>query len=127
MVEVTLEHANITVSDPKSMAKMLCDIFDWTIRWQGEAKDNGVSYHVGGPNSYLALYSKGGTRALGDTYETPGAMNHIGVVVSDIQTAEERVRAAGFTPHQHDDYDPGVRFYFKAQDGIEIEVVSYKA
>ena len=120
-----LEHVNVTVSDPEATAKMLSDLFGWRIRWHGEAIDNGVTYHVGGDNSYVAVYSKGGAKALGDSYESPGAMNHIGVVVDDLDATEARVSAAGFTPHMHADYEPGRRFYFDAFDGIEIEVVSY--
>ena len=43
----------------------------------------------------------------------------------DLDAADERVRAAGFEPHSHADYEPGRRFYFHDADGIEWEVVSY--
>lgn len=33
--------------------------------------------------------------------------------------------AAGFTPFNHGDYEPGRRFYFLDGDGIEYEIVSY--
>lgn len=125
MSEPYLEHVNFTVSDPAATAQMLCDLFGWTVRWQGPALDDGVSYHVGGRNSYVAIYSRGGADAHGDSYTTPGAMNHLGVVVDDLDAVEARVTAAGFTPHMHADYEPGRRFYFKAHDDVEIEVVSY--
>jgi hypothetical protein len=35
------------------------------------------------------------------------------------------VKAAGYTPFNHGDYEPGRRFYFDGPDNIEIEVVSY--
>lgn len=127
MAQATLEHVNITVSDAKSTADMLCKLFDWQVRWTGDAIDNGVSYHVGGADSYIAVYSKGGCEKIGDSYSTPGGMNHIGIVVDDLDITEQRVRAAGFDPHSHADYEPGKRFYFHAHDGIEIEVVSYAA
>ena len=44
------------------------------------------------------------------------------------QTAAEiarRLRAMGYEPHSHADYEPGRRFYFDDEDGIEFEVVSY--
>ena len=31
----------------------------------------------------------------------------------------------GYEPCNHADYDPGRRFYFDDEDGIEFEVVSY--
>ena len=40
-----LEHVNLTVSNPQATAAMLCKLFDWEIRWEGEAMDSGsVSY-----------------------------------------------------------------------------------
>ena len=125
MSQAILEHVNVTVGDPKATADMLCDIFGWQVRWKGDAKDGGTTYHVGGADSYVAVYSKGGNATTGDSYETPGALNHIGVVVDDIEAIDQRVQKAGFTTHSHADYEPGKRFYFDAHDGIEIEVVSY--
>ena len=37
MTSSYLEHVNITVSDAGKMADMLCELFDWRVRWQGEA------------------------------------------------------------------------------------------
>ncbi len=125
MAQAYLEHVNITVSDPAKTAQMLCDLFDWSVRWHGAAKDDGISYHVGGDSSYVAVYSQGGADRMADSYNTPGALNHIGVVVDDLDAVEDRVKAAGFKPHMHADYEPGRRFYFNEADDIEIEVVSY--
>jgi len=125
MARVFLEHVNITVSDPRATAEMYKDLFGWHIRWSGKAIHDGDVYHVGEENSYIAVYSLGGSDAVGNTYATPGGLNHIGVVVEDLDAVEAKVKAAGFTPHSHADYDPGRRFYFDDADGIEIEVVSY--
>lgn len=125
MTKAILEHINVTVTDAKATADVLCALFDWNIRWHGDAKDGGITYHVGSADSYVAVYSNGGTDALGNSYKSPGAMNHIGVVVGDIKDVEARVTAAGYTPHSHGDYEPGLRFYFDGPDGIEIEVVNY--
>ena len=126
MATTTLEHVNITVSNPAKTARTLCSLFGWTIRWSGAAKDNGVTYHVGSKDSYLAIYAgKTSRRSAETTYETIGGLNHVGVVVDDLQEAERRVVAAGFEPRSHADYEPGKRFYFDDEDGIEYEVVSY--
>jgi catechol 2,3-dioxygenase-like lactoylglutathione lyase family enzyme len=122
----TLEHANLTVSDPKATAAWMCDLFGWHIRWQGEAKDNGFTVHVGEKDSYLALYAPAGATSPGNnTYATTGGLNHIGITVADLDATEARVKAAGFRPHMHADYEPGRRFYFRDSDGIEFEVVAY--
>ncbi len=122
-----LEHANITVTDPQKLASLLCSLFDWQIRWSGDAKDGGFTIHVGNEDSYLALYSHAAvTGAKHSTYNTAAAMNHIGVIVDNLAETETRVRTAGLTPHSHADYEPGRRFYFHTEDDIEIEVVSYQ-
>ena len=121
----SLEHVNITVSDPEAFAETLCKLFDWEVRWHGPAKDDGVTYHVGDADSYVAVYSRGGTTQRTDNYVTPGGLNHIGVVVEDLDAAEARAKALGFEPHSHADYEPGQRFYFDGPDDVEIEVVSY--
>ena len=60
-----------------------------------------------------------------DSYTTRGGLNHIAVVVDDINDMRARVQASGFTPGEHYDYEPGQRFYFYDHDGIEYEVVQY--
>ena len=122
-----LEHINICVPDPRATAVALCDLFGWHVRWQGEAKDNGFTVHVGDEGSYLALYAPSYELAPeAKRYTRVAGLNHIGVVVDDIDETEARIRAAGYDPHDHDDYEPGLRFYFDGPDGIEFEVVHYK-
>ncbi len=121
-----LEHANFSVSDPQRTADMLCALFDWRIRWSGASIHDGHTMHVGGQDSYLAIYARDDMRkAVPNDYRTVGAMNHIGVVVDDLDAVEARVVAAGFRTTNHGDYEPGRRFYFHDHDGIEFEVVSY--
>jgi catechol 2,3-dioxygenase-like lactoylglutathione lyase family enzyme len=126
MTEVRLEHANVTVSDPERTAKMLKDIFDWDVRWQGTSDIGGRTVHVGGTSSYLALYQQeGAAKSKENSYATFGGLNHLAVVVGDLEVMDERVRAAGYTPGEHHDYEPGRRFYFHDHDNIEFEVVWY--
>ncbi len=47
MQQGRLEHLNMIVSDVTKTARMLCRLFDWQIRWQGESIDAGWSAHVG--------------------------------------------------------------------------------
>lgn len=122
----TLEHTNYTVADPDKTAAWMCDVFGWHIRWAGDSIHKGRSVHVGDDRSYLALYTPGTPKAATDnTYTTVGGLNHLAVVTDDIGAMEHKVLAAGFTPNNHADYEPGRRFYFHDADGIEYEVVSY--
>lgn len=123
-----LEHVNLTVQDPIKTAQVLCDLFGWHIRWQGEAINGGLTVHVGTDDLYLAVYTgPGGTsqRVDGDSYSLRGGLNHVGIVVDDLDATEHAVKAKGYTTHSHQDYEPGRRFYFREENGVEIEVVSY--
>ena len=117
-----LEHVNITVSNPERSSQMLQDLCGWRERWRGPSQAGGNSIHVGNAECYLALYTHGGIVAR---HAKGQPLNHIGLVVDDLDAAEAIVIAAGLTPFGHDDYDPGRRFYFFDWDGIEFEVVSY--
>lgn len=121
-----LEHVNLTASDPEATAKMLHEIFGWTTRWDGPAMAGGRSMHVGNDVDYVAIYSPDVQIApKGTSYHSTGGLNHVGVVVEDIDATEEKVKAYGLKPHSHADYEPGRRFYFHDHDEIEWEVVSY--
>lgn len=121
-----LEHVNITLQDARATAQVLVGLFDWHVRWEGSAKADGYSVHVGNDTSYLALYTPGwALKPEAQRYHHVAGINHIGIVVDDIDATEKRVIAAGYSPHSHDDYEPGLRFYFDGPDGVEYEVVSY--
>ncbi len=117
-----LEHANVTVMDNRATARMLCDVFGWHVRWEGDARDGGHSIHVGSAASYIAVFTPGP-----DETAEPGngRLNHLAVVVDDLDATEARVKEAGYRTTAHGDYEPGRRFYFREENGMEIEVVSY--
>lgn len=127
MSEALLEHVNYTVADPIRSAERLAEIFDWTIRWQGPSLAGGTTVHVGTEDRYLALYSPPNSlNDAPDHFSFRGGLNHVGVLVEDLSATEARVRRAGYKTHSHQTYDPGSRFYFHNEDGIEFEVVSYR-
>lgn len=126
MSNAILEHVNVTVSDPDKTAEMLVKLFGWHVRWQGASMDNGRTVHVGNEDSYLALYSPEKVdKNRPNNYLTVGGLNHIAVVVDDLDKVEKSVLAMGIRTHNHGNYDPGRRFYFNDQDNIEYEVVEY--
>ena len=117
-----LEHANITVSDIERSSKLLQDLLGWHERWRGPAINGGETIHVGEETSYIAVYTD---HQPHERFAKGAPLNHVGVVVDDIDAAERVVIEAGLEPFSHADYDPGRRFYFFDWDGIEFEVVSY--
>ncbi len=91
-----LEHVNITVPNPEGTAALLGRLFGWKVRWQGAAMASGRSVHVGGDADYIALYSPGApSPGTEDQGQTIGGLNHIGIVVDDLDSAEQRVKAEG--------------------------------
>lgn len=121
-----LEHVNLTVSNPDRTAKMLEDIFGWHVRWSGPSLGGGYTVHVGTDDDYVALYTNPKSEAVeGEPYTKVGAVNHLGVLVEDLDLLEAKVKEAGYEPVNHQTYEPGSRFYFFDKDHIEYEVVSY--
>ena len=121
-----LEHANITVSDPEATALWMDKLFGWKVRWQGDAIMGGHTKHVGSDTHYVALYTPGTPdKATDDNYQTIGGLNHLAVVVDDLDATEAAIKSHGFETSNHGDYEPGRRFYFHDADGIEFEVVQY--
>lgn len=127
MAQAIVEHVNLTVSDPQKTADFLCRLLDWKIRWEGEALQGGYTVHVGSDDSYLALYTHNKTKSSNESsYTSVAGLNHIGIVVDDLDDTEKRVIELGFTPENHGDYEPGRRFYMHDGDNIEYEFVSYR-
>lgn len=121
-----LEHVNITVSNPDKTAQMLCELFDWQVRWAGPSQLGGNTVHVGTDTDYLAVYTYDGNPTEAEPNgRRKGGLNHVGVLVDDLDAVEAKVVAAGLKPFNHGNYEPGRRFYFNDADDIEFEVVSY--
>lgn len=120
-----IEHVNLTVSDPDRSAALFARLFGWHVRWEGPARNNGRTVHVGDDRFYVALYTHDGTATDPATFRKGRPLNHVGIVVDDLDALEAKVIAAGLKPFSHGDYAPGRRFYFLDHDGIEFELVSY--
>ncbi len=120
-----IEHANLSVTDPQRSADLFAQLCGWGERWRGKSQLGGDTIHVGENGNgatYLALYTS--PEVTGD-FSKGAPLNHIGLVVDDLASAERVVTDAGLRPFGHDDYEPGQRFYFFDWDRIEFEVVSY--
>ncbi len=127
MTTAFLEHVNVTVSDPEATAKRLEDWFGWKVRWKGDSLEGGTTYHIGNDSSYIAAYTPARRTAESDavSYHTRGGLNHVAIVVDDLDATEARILKGGYKTKNHGDYEPGRRFYFHDDDGIEFEIVSY--
>jgi catechol 2,3-dioxygenase-like lactoylglutathione lyase family enzyme len=117
-----IEHVNLTVTDIERSAALFEKLLGWRERWRGPSLHGGETIHVGEASTYLAFYTDRRNHA-GQKKGRP--MNHVGLLVEDLDGAEQVIVAAGLEPWGHDDYAPGRRFYFYDWDGIEFEVVSY--
>ncbi len=126
MASPRIEHVNVTVSDPDRAAKLMQDLFGWSIRWRGPARDGGHTIHVGSDSDYLALYTGHNIAYTDDDFAKGRPLNHIGVEVDDLDAVEAKAVAAGLVPFNHGAYEPGRRFYLLDPDGIEYEIVSYR-
>ncbi|MEL6245489.1 MAG: VOC family protein [Pseudomonadota bacterium] len=125
MARVTIEHVNLTVSDPERTAGLFKALFGWEERWRGPSQLGGHSIHVGEKDAYVALYSPSKEVAPPLEHKKGRPLNHVGLEVEDLDAVERRVIDAGLEPFSHGDYEPGRRFYFFDWDGIEYEIVSY--
>jgi catechol 2,3-dioxygenase-like lactoylglutathione lyase family enzyme len=123
MTQGRIEHVNLTVTDIEKSAALFEKLLGWRQRWRGPSRNGGETIHVGEDTTYLSLYSDGREHA-GQRKGRP--MNHVGLLVGDLDAAERVVREHQLEPWGHDDYEPGRRFYFFDWDGIEFEVVSYE-
>lgn len=124
--ETYLEHINVTVRDAKKTAQLYCELFGWKIRWRGDSIYGGTTYHVGAESSYIAIYENTNSKASEEsTYHRYNGLNHIGIVVDNLDEMETKIVDLGYVTKSHADYEPGRRFYFEDGNGIEIEVISY--
>lgn len=121
-----LEHVNLTVADPDASAALLSALFGWRERWRGPSAMGGWTIHLGEADveggQYVALNTHDGPVPR---HAKGKPLNHVGVVVDDLDACEARAVAAGLVPFSRGDYAPGRRFYVFDADGIEWEIASY--
>lgn len=118
-----IEHVNLTTFHAGRMEDLLGKLCGWHRRWDGPSLNGGRSIHFGSDHDYIALYTP--KDAAPASFDKGAPLNHIGIEVDDIDAAEAVVVAAGLTPFNHGDYEPGRRFYFFDWDGTEWGVIGY--
>ncbi len=120
-----LEHANVTVKNPDQTAQRLIDLFYWEIRWSGAAMNNGHTIHVGTKDCYIALYTHDNIAASTSNSDNIGHLNHLALVVDDLEAVSNRAKTLGLEPFNFGIYEPGKRFYLMIDTELELEIVSY--
>ena len=123
-----VEHSNMTVKDlDKTTEFLLLALPDWRIRGGSDGGDRRWR-HVGNDTSYIALEEArepGDLRTIRKFYRQEG-INHIGIVVEDVDAVTARLEAAGFT-HSIPTKVNGFRkrTYFYDSDTVEWEFIQY--
>jgi catechol 2,3-dioxygenase-like lactoylglutathione lyase family enzyme len=127
MASLQIEHVNLYVSNPVRTSDLLISLFGWSVRWHGPAQgDVGYTVHVGTSKYFLALYTEFHFAFPTGGFKKGFPLDHVCIEVDNLDEVEAKVLAAGLKPFNHANYEPGCRFYFLDQDGIEYEVVSYR-
>src|SRR5687768_3293968 len=95
MSQGRIEHVNLTVTDIERTAALFEKLLGWRQRWRGPAMNKGETIHVGDDTAYLALYTD---RADHSGQAKGRPLNHVGLLVDDLDAAERIVLDHGLTP-----------------------------
>lgn len=119
-----VEHVNVTVNDlDKTLHFLTTALPDFRVRHRQEEADR-VWLHVGNDSSYIAMSSYGKGARDGDH-----GLNHIGLVVDDVEGVQKRLLDAGYPRGFGDgevlEHPFRRRLYFLDNDGNEYEFVEY--
>lgn len=124
-----LEHANITVPDVEDAARFLQTLDPaFEIRHAGVGDDGLRWMHIGTQTSYFALRdvppANSSEAPVHDMYRI--GVNHLGVVVKDIEAVAARLRTAGYEELSPGEAHPHrARAYFLDGAGFEWELIEY--
>ena len=128
-MESYLEHVNITVIDVDEAIRFLQTAMpDWKVRADVSSKESDCRrwVHLGTDTSYIAIEDRGATeKGKHEPYVDPG-VNHMGLVVKDIDAVSKRLTDAGYTEGlSSPDNLNRRRIYFYDADGNEYEFIEY--
>lgn len=121
-----IEHANISVSDLNTSVDFYRRLLGAELRWRGLTDAGQQAAHVGGENTYLALFEAPESDRATANYMAVG-FNHLGFEVDGLDVYRQRLKEMDVPLKGEESYKPGRRMYFYDPDGIEIELVEYQA
>lgn len=124
-----LEHSNVTVNNIEDTVNFIQTALpEFKIRHQGMNTKRWC--HIGTELHYLALQEREPLTAdhvNRKAYYDIG-LNHIGIVVDDINAVSQRLLNAGFRDHNAFENEAfRQRFYVFDKDGIEWEFIEYSS
>ena len=122
-----LEHVNMSVRDLETSIAFYGKVLGLKVRWRGQNASGEEAAHIGDEACYLALFEAGEDAEVEKPDYSRVGINHFGWVVDDLAAAQIRLAEAGVTPHFEPDYEPGKRLYFMDPNGVEVELVEYRA
>ena len=121
MPKGTLEHVNISVSDPERMADLLGRLAGWRRRWEGPSLLGGRTIHCGDDNAYVALYHH---PEISGPFAKGLPLQHVALVVDDLDAAQERLRSHA-VEYRYEDHGNALSLYFDDPDGHVVELTTY--
>ena len=127
---IRFEHVNLVVSDVEASVRFYqTAIPHWRVRTSGEDQWNGKPrrwLHLGDDYQYITLNDNG----EGDNRSLQGhqvGLAHFGIETDAIDALIERMKAAGYEPHQVGEMGWRKNAYFLDPAGFEVEFVQYSA
>ncbi|OAN14114.1 lactoylglutathione lyase [Photobacterium jeanii] len=126
-MEPYVEHANITIKDINQTIRFITTaIPEFQVRHQGETEHYRWC-HVGTEHSYLALQEVVARDSTDRQPYVDVGINHIGLVIDDVDAAKSRLLAAGYreNPMAATAHPWRKRIYFFDSSDVEWEFIEY--
>ncbi|MEZ9057098.1 VOC family protein [Vibrio pelagius] len=124
-MQAYVEHANITVSNIDDAVQFIqTAIPEFKERHRGQT--NYRWCHIGTDDSYIALQEVVARKQTDRSPYLDVGINHIGIVVDDVDRVEKRLLAAGYEQNDIGEDNPfRKRVYFYDASGVEWEFIEY--
>lgn len=121
-----LEHANISVLDLDRAVKFITTALPHFRIRGGDQSQHPGWLHIGTDETYISLtHSPDAQRGKRANYHDLG-VNHLGVVVDDVDGVVARLREAGYRQSPTMEVTPWrKRYYFFDEDDMEWEFIEY--
>lgn len=124
-MQAYVEHANITVSNIDDAVQFIqTAIPEFKERHRGQT--NYRWCHIGTDDSYIALQEVVARKQTDRSPYLDVGINHIGIVVDDVDRVQKRLLAAGYEQNDIGEDNPfRKRVYFYDASGVEWEFIEY--
>ena len=130
MMKSYLEHANISVADPKlTIEFLLTAIPEWRVRGQGtylnDLDEEVEWFHIGDDAFYIAVDNLAKGSALHWTQRFTG-LNHLGFAVPNVEELVQRLKQGGYEmDHWGAEHPHRKNVYYQDAHAMQFEFVEY--